>query len=309
MAGSPRSMTGQGHAECLGQPGTVQVEIRTVNNRGFKCVARLPDSLSGMESRIEALARQRIQRGSVQMTLHWRRPPGEGLPRLDMDAIASYHRQLTQACQAMGQNPTLDVGGLLALPGVVLPPADFADRKLLTQLVERTVGEAISKLNQMRDAEGAAMADTLRQEAVGIASRLDEVESLAPTVVQSYRDRLHAKLERLLAKHEVELKTSDLLREVQIFADRSDVSEEVTRLRSHLQQFLAVIGQVETTSSESERQQQPEATGRKLDFIVQEMFREANTTGSKSADAGISHHVVEIKCALERIRELVQNIE
>ena len=122
-------------------------------------------------------------------------------------------------------------------------------------------------------------------------------------IVENYRNRLQAKVQRVLAEHHLEVGPVDLLREVQIYADRSDISEEVTRLTSHLSMFLAVL------DGENAGQNEREPSGRKLDFVIQEMFRETNTIGSKASDAEISSHVVEIKCGIERMRELVQNLE
>jgi uncharacterized protein (TIGR00255 family) len=126
---------------------------------------------------------------------------------------------------------------------------------------------------------------------------------LAPRTVDRYRTRLQAKIERALSDHNLEVPPVELLREVQIYADRADISEEITRLSSHLEMFQGVLQGEHGAGGE------PDPAGRKLDFIIQEMFRETNTIGSKSADAEISSHVVEIKCAIERMRELVQNLE
>ena len=134
-----------------------------------------------------------------------------------------------------------------------------------------------------------------------VAERLGRVREIAPRAVESYRSRLELKIQRVLEEHDQQVQTVDLLREVQIYADRVDISEEITRLDSHLQMFDDVLG-----GKEAELR---EPMGRKLDFILQEMFRETNTIGSKAADAEISSHVVEIKCAIERMRELVQNLE
>ena len=143
------------------------------------------------------------------------------------------------------------------------------------------------------------MAETLDQERGQVVARLKRIEQLAPRAVDVYRNRLQGKIERVLQEHGLQVQAVDLLREVQLYADRVDISEEIMRLGSHLAMFAsALLGGDE-----------PEPTGRKLDFILQEMFRETNTIGSKASDAEISAEVVEIKCAIERMRELVQNLE
>ncbi len=151
------------------------------------------------------------------------------------------------------------------------------------------------------------MAETLLGDCETIGGHVRAIETLAPQAAESYRVRLQAKVQRVLAEHDAEVNPVDLLREVQVYADKADVSEEITRLDSHLKLFQAVLrGESPDGDRESGRD---EPVGRKLDFIIQEMFRETNTIGSKSAHAEVSAIVVEIKCAIERMRELVQNLE
>jgi len=162
----------------------------------------------------------------------------------------------------------------------------------------------------MRREEAIAMATTLWDDLDVIAGRLDSVAARKEHVVRRHEERLRQKIEAALARHDVSAQEVDLLKEIQVFADRSDVSEEVTRLASHLSLFRGVLQNEENTTAQARKPAVPSgAVGRKLDFIVQEMFREANTIGSKAGDTQIAQHVVEIKCAIERIRELVQNLE
>lgn len=296
-------MTGQGHATEQGEPGSVSVEVRTVNHRGFKFISRISDSLAPFEPKIEGLARSLIHRGSVHLSASWRRPSGQNVPSIDREVLDAYLQQFRQVGRAAGDLPvSIDFATLLGLPGVMATQRDeLEDQDALWDTVHSAIVQAIENLNRMRQIEGSRMADSLATDSQMIRQRLDQIESLAPRAVDHYRGRLQAKVQRILAEHEVDLPLSDLLREVQIFADRIDVSEEITRLGSHLQMFDGVLLGTD--------QRSPEPSGRKLDFIVQEMFRETNTIGSKAADAGISAHVVEIKCAIERMRELVQNLE
>lgn len=296
-----RSMTGQGHATDQGEPGTVIVELRTVNNRGFKCSPRVSDSLASYESKIESLVRSRIHRGSVHVSATLRRPPGEELPDINAEVLQCYLQKLRQVRQqnedVIGE---IDLSQLLTLPGVLTSTREFdRDDETVWSLVRRTINAAIDNLDQMRAAEGRRMADTLVDECREVESKLRLVEQLSPRSVDVYRNRLQGKVERILQNHGLQVQPVDLLREVQVYADRVDISEETVRLGSHLAMFASVL------QGDDER----EPTGRKLDFILQEMFRETNTMGSKGSDAEISSHVVEIKCAIERMRELVQNLE
>jgi uncharacterized protein (TIGR00255 family) len=295
-------MTGQGHASEQGPAGLVRVEVRTVNNRGLKVLPRLSDCLAMLEPKLEAVVRSRLRRGSVHLSVKLHRPASESVMQINQEALKAYIQQIQKVRDASGDSSfTIDLSALLVLPGVMSGMRDGVDELEVWPLIEKTVHAAIDNLNEMRRAEGVSMAVTLLAECETIASKVEVVRELAPRAAQRYAERLETKIQRILSERNIETQPIDLLREVQIYADRSDVSEEVTRLGSHLQMFRDVLGGGEETSQEP--------VGRKLDFIVQEMFRETNTTGSKAADAEVSAEVVEIKCALERIRELIQNLE
>ena len=205
---------------------------------------------------------------------------------------------------AVGSDAPIDLTSLITLPGVInSAKQDRRDDKKLWAFVEQVVTAAIDNLNEMRSAEGANMAESLEADCQQIKIHLDRISELAPRSVQAYQDRLESKIKRVLAEREISAEPADLLREVQIYADRADISEEITRLGSHLTMFKDVLNGTANDTG------QREPTGRKLDFIIQELFRETNTIGSKAADAEVSANVVEIKCAIERMRELVQNLE
>ncbi len=292
-------MTGQGHATLKCELGTFMVEIRTVNNRGFKCTVRASDSLMALESKIENLARSIIHRGSVHVSVSWRRPPADDLPRINGEAVRAYVKQLTEIVPPEMAESTIDLASLILLPGVMISDTQepSGDHRLWP-FISTAVRQSMENLNQMREAEGGRMVESLIADCDSVQHRLETIQGMAPRSTDVYRNRLQTKIERVLKEHDLQVQAVDLLREVQIYADRVDVSEEITRLRSHLQMFRDVIDGGPN-----------EPTGRKLDFIIQEMFRETNTIGSKASDAGISAEVVEIKCAIERMRELVQNLE
>ncbi|TWU08233.1 Conserved hypothetical protein CHP00255 [Stieleria varia] len=305
-------MTGQGHAQIQNELGTFSVEVRTVNNRGLKCVIRTSDSLSSLESKIEATARTLIHRGSVQLNLQWRRPGDETPQRINETVLAGYFQQCRRVLDKQNGNGSIDITGLLELPGVLInsPVEDRQNDDVIWDAVHQTLVAAIVNLNQLRDAEGVNMAASLEADCQVIRTQVDEITLLAPEAIESYRERLETKVKQALEKHDINVQTVDLLREVQVYADRADISEEVTRLGSHLQLFLAVMRGEHTDRKTSPGDKSTaEPTGRKLDFIIQEMFRETNTIGSKANHAGISARVVEVKCAIERMRELVQNLE
>jgi len=192
---------------------------------------------------------------------------------------------------------TIDLATLAALPGVCQPrELTDAERAAGASVITRLTGEALARLVAMRAVEGGTLAADLDQHCATVRTALGQVRGRAPRVVEEYRDRLHERIAALIAEQNVRLAEEDLLREVAIYAERSDISEEVARLTAHLDQFAAAM-------------RSGEAAGRKLEFIAQEMLREANTIGSKSGDAEISRHIIEIKAAIDRIKEQVLNAE
>jgi uncharacterized protein (TIGR00255 family) len=163
-------------------------------------------------------------------------------------------------------------------------------------LIEKVLQDALNRLHNMRNDEGRAMGEELLAHRDTIARHLESIRQRSPQVVSAFRDKLYERVKKLLGEHDVQLDKNDLIREVSIFAERSDIAEEIVRLATHLGHFQEIM-------------QEADSPGRKLEFLVQEMSREANTIGSKASDVDISREVVEIKGTLEKIRELVQNVE
>ncbi len=290
-------MTGFGEARLQEPRWSIQVEIRTVNNRHFKLGAKISDPYSAFEPEIDRLIREKVRRGSVQISVRIDRPRKPEDYRLNLVALSSYRDQLQQLFASQGNGSGFDLAPLLALPGVVeevrpAPTAPADDWPAIAGLV----AQALDQLDSARSAEGAAMARELAAQAKIIETHLARVAERGPQVVSSYQARLCDRIQNLVRDQGVTIDAKDLIREVAILAERSDISEEIIRLRAHLVQFVETL-------------EEPESAGRKLEFIVQEMGREANTIGSKANDVDISREVVEIKGALEKIRELIQNIE
>ncbi len=289
------SMTGFGDAAAEREGSRYLVEIKSLNNRYFKPTIRLPDSVSALEAEIESILRKRVGRGSVVYTLKMKAAESETPARLNREVLHSYVSQLADAGFAV-----TDPDRLLFLPGVLSGPNDAEaggverHRSIVLELTQ----QAADKLLAMRRLEGASLREDLMLHTRRIAEHLDGVRSRAGGVVEQYYDRLVARVNELMAKAELKVAQQDLLKEVAVFAERSDISEELHRLAHHVQQFEDSI-----TSDDGEH------VGRKLDFIAQEMLREANTIGSKANDAEIAGHIVEIKGAIDRLKEQVQNVE
>ena len=294
-------MTGFGEARGQEGPIAISVEVRTINSRHLKFSLRTSDGYAALEPQVDSLVRKSIRRGTVQVNLRVSRLSSADDYQIDGDVLKTYCKQLSDLGHNAGNwvvsTPPDLLAGLLTLPGVV------ADRRQSDRtpagdwpVIEPVVEQALESLVAMRRQEGAALAADLVANGDLIAEQLSGVEARAPGVADAYRDRLTDRVQKALDGLGVSVEPADLIREVAIFADRTDISEETVRLRSHLDQFNDAI-------------RLSESSGRKLEFISQEMGREVNTIGSKANDAELSQRVVEMKTALERIREQVQNVE
>jgi uncharacterized protein (TIGR00255 family) len=290
-------MTGHGEGRLSRDGVSAAVELRSVNNRYFKLHFRASDGFAWLESPVEEVVRRKVRRGTVQANIRIDREASAEDYRLNPQVLLGLGRQFQAAIAGTSPAEHIPWGAILALPGVVVEKGLSADAvESHWPLVQETLEAALEQLERMRRDEGTAMADDLRQNCRLITAALGHIEQRSPVVVESYRAKLTEKLNKLLAEFGVRVQPTDVVREVGMFADRCDISEETVRLRSHLEQFDATLSL-------------PESNGRKLDFLTQEMFRETNTIGSKASDAEIARHVVEIKTIIERVREMVQNVE
>jgi uncharacterized protein (TIGR00255 family) len=293
------SMTGYGEASYQSDALQLSIELRAVNNRYLKVSLRAGEPYNLLEPEFEKVVRRSVKRGTIQVHLRCQRRLSPQDFQINAVALQSYVRQLRELSGSLGLNDQGQglLSQVLALPGVVPEPAT-ASFQLDEEwpILEKILVQALGRLQTMRQEEGRAMAQELLQMRDHIARQLEQIREQVPRVAVLYRDRLLERVRGLLGELDVQIDRSDLIKEVAIFAERSDIAEEVVRLASHLDQFQEIISE-------------PESAGRKLEFLTQEMFRETNTIGSKASDVGISRHVVEIKGTLEKVRELIQNIE
>ncbi len=289
------SMTGYGEARAQRDDLNMAVEVRAVNNRFLKINLRCPDPYHVLEAEIEKTVRAKVKRGTLQIQLQVRRRPRPEDFRLNLFALKTYAAQLKSLEQELGAG--LPLGAVLSLPGIVAEPESGAVSVLDDwAALEPVLTAALANLQAMRQEEGRAMAAELKQYAGELARELERVKTRTPQVVANYRDRLRDKIGTLLREQGIEPDQAALVREVALFGERTDVAEEITRLASHIDQFGEML-------------QEKESPGRKLDFLIQEMVRETNTIGSKGNDLEVARHVVEMKSTLEKMRELVQNVE
>jgi uncharacterized protein (TIGR00255 family) len=290
-----RSMTGFGAADGLVGGGRVSVEVRSVNHRFFSPSIKLPSTLNRWEGDVREALRRKVARGHITLGARFEREASEESP-IDETRFAAYVSQLRGLQERYALDPALDVGTVLRLPDVFavtaredLPPEAGAE---LVAIVDR----AVNALLAMRTDEGARLATYLEERLRVIESALDRIAVRAPERVTEQRDRLRQAVRELTEG--VAVDEHRLAQEIALLADRLDVAEELSRFRGHITAFRAAIAAP-----------QPDGVGKRLGFLLQEMLREANTTGSKGNDGAIVADVLMIKEELERIREQVENLE
>jgi uncharacterized protein (TIGR00255 family) len=288
-------MTGYGRGEADHAGMKISVELNSVNRKQSDIVINLPRDLAMLEPRIRQAINEQISRGRMNVMIGLQESAnGANALALDTALARSYHEAMLTLQKELSAPGEITIGTILQAPGVMRSPEHSVNADDAWPVVQRALTTALGDLVKMREHEGKHLAKDLIHRLKTLRTEIKEVRKLYPDVVKKYR----AVLRERLGKAGLDLPLDDerLLKEVTIFADRSDISEELTRLESHLAQFAHHL-----------RKNEP--VGRTLEFITQEIFRELNTLGAKSNDAGISQHVVACKSELEKIREQIQNLE
>jgi len=288
-------MTGHGQAAQRHGDFSIDVEIRTVNNRYLKVISKISEAASSLEPQLESLVREFLKRGSVTVSIRVVQVGRSNAAAINSKTLEDYLIQSKSVADRLGIEFEYNLGQLLLLPGVLESNRQHEDEELL-EVVRLTVRAALKDLQSMRSQEGGAMRSQFLDTLAQIAANKSLIELRAPEVVSEYRAKMEQRIRNGLAQVGLQVTDVDLLREVLAYADRCDISEEITRLCSHLAQVQDALSA-------------PESQGRRLDFLIQELFRETNTIGSKANDAQVSQLVVSIKTGIEQMRELVQNVE
>lgn len=289
------SMTGFGKAELTAKAGRFTVEISSVNNRFLDISPRLPRLFSSLEPRVRKLATSRLGRGKVYLYVGFEESEeSPGKYAINETAAGAYLKQLQALKAKFKLNGDIKISDLLLLPDVTKPDRENLDEELIWASLKKAIDRALSQLLAMRRKEGAAMAREMQKRLSGIARKLKMVEKRSVESVKKYRTRLNKRIKEVLDSPLPE--SVRLEEEVAIMAERADITEECARMHSHLEQYRSTL-------------KQKEPVGKKLNFILQELNRETNTVASKSAEINISSTVILIKEEIEKLRELVQNVE
>ena len=291
----PRSMTGFGRGEAVGQGKKFTVELKSVNHRYAEVVLRMPKQIFSLEEKSRRLILERVSRGRVDGFISMEQFT-EKIPTVKVDkALASsYYKAMGELLDQLGVVDSIRSDHIFALPGVLSLEEPAEDAAQWWPVLEQAIINAVDGLVEMRESEGSRLKDDLLARLGMIMKMTSEIEARAPQVVEDYRERITLKLKDWLADSILDM--NRVMAEVTIMAEKSSITEEIIRLYSHVVQASESLGGTDPV-------------GRKLDFIIQEMNREINTIASKSGDIQISGYVVEIKSQLEKIREQVQNLE
>lgn len=289
-------MTGFGAAEGTVGGMTVGVELRTVNHRFFNPNLKLPGRFARFEPDVREALRKRVARGHIACTVRIVRDDDTMSVRIDPERFGAFVVQLRELQRAYGLVGDVDVATVARMPGLIVDAgAEDEDAGTVEEMLA-VVDAAIDALTEMRSQEGARLAAVLHERLGLMESAMARVAARAPERLIAQRDRLRASVQELAAG--IAVSEDRLAQEIAVLADRLDVHEELDRFRSHLTAFRAALND---TSGE--------AVGKRLGFLVQELLREANTTGSKANDAAIAREVITVKEELERVREQVENLE
>ena len=292
-----KSMTGFARSEYSDGKRNIICEIRSVNHRYSDITVKMPRRYSFAEDKIKQTVKEKLVRGKVDVSINVENlTENDVVIKLNQLAAGQYYENLKELKEQFGLSGEIDLSLMAGMPDVLKAVPDVDDEDELTKAILVPVAEASANLEKMRAVEGARLAEDLIKKGENIKVILDQIEERSPLVVKDYMEKLRARIAELL-DGAAEIPEDRILTEAAIFADKCAIDEEITRLNSHLLQLKSIL-----TGSES-------TVGKKLDFLVQEMNREANTIGSKANDITITNHMLNIKSEIEKIREQVQNIE
>jgi uncharacterized protein (TIGR00255 family) len=289
------SMTGYGRAEIRGKDFHLQIELSSVNSRYLECLFRMPRVLAGVENKIKEIISGKLSRGKITITVNLEETSLSAAARtIDPDIAAAYYQQLKRLKKRLGVSGEINLAQIVAQPELLTNPDKGLDEKRLWPDLKRLLTKSLSDLQKMRTKEGQNLKRDMKRRLAGAKKLILSIEKQSPLNVAAYRKRLQKRIKGL--GNSVDLDPQRLAEEVTVYADRADITEECIRLRSHIDLFSATL----KNSGDS---------GKRLNFILQEMGREANTIGSKSVDSRTSAHAITLKEEIEKLREQAQNIE
>ncbi len=290
-----KSMTGYGRGEAQNSQYKVTIELKSLNQRFLEIMVRLPRQLNPLEDFIKKTLQAEISRGKVDVFISLEEAGSKNTSlKVDNDLALVYYKSLLQLAATCKLKAKIDLQSISMYPGVITAEKEEADAKLLSPVVEEALNLALNSLLEMRSVEGAGLYKDLTAHNENIGSYMSVIAENVPKVAEEYKSKLRLRINELL--EDISIDESRFANEVAFFADKSDISEELARMQSHLKQFADALNSTE-------------AIGRKLEFILQEMNREINTIGSKANSLPLGQLVIDVKSELEKMREQAQNVE
>ncbi|NLK42815.1 MAG: YicC family protein [Tissierellia bacterium] len=291
-----KSMTGYGRGEFANEFFSIIIEIKSVNHRYGDIVVKMPRHINFLEEKIKKTVKEKISRGKVDIFVNLEYINESAIDlKVDIPLAKAYKKILEELSRELSLEDNVKLFNILGLPEIIKTEKKELDEGLLWFSLKEALDKALDNILDMKTMEGEAIKNDMLLKLNEIEKLVDEIELRSPNVVLEYKERLEERIEELLDK-DFKIDEERLAQEIAIFADKSNINEEIVRLKSHISQFKSIVGE-------------EDAVGRKLDFLIQEMNRETNTIGSKANDISISNNVVKIKAEIEKIREQVQNIE
>jgi uncharacterized protein (TIGR00255 family) len=291
------SMTGYGRGEASSDRIKIVVEIKSVNHRYSEIVAKMPKKMNPFEERVKSMIKDQVQRGRIELYVNYEEQVGADYSILPNDAVLDqYYAALKHLKDRYALRDDVTLSLMSRHPEAFRVEYVEVDGEAIWSVLEKATAASIAQMVEMRKTEGAKLVVDILERIGQMKSRLEKIESQSPQIVEAYRQKMRDRLTDLLGDMGIQIDEARIAHEIAIFADKTNVTEEIVRLKSHFDQIADIIDQ-------------GGAAGRKLDFLVQEMNREVNTIGSKSPDFEISNDVIELKSELEKIREQIQNIE
>jgi len=292
-----KSMTGFGRGSATGDGFAVGVEIKTVNNRYLDIHVRGPQELASLEMDIRKRVNARLSRGRVDLSINFDRTGDTASYQINQSVVAAYVDALREIQRQFNLSSDIDVSAIARLPGALSSPRNELADEMISG-IEAAIDQALDSLEQMRNVEGQSLAIEMTNRLQTIQEKIPLIETAAAGLVDAYQQRLQKRISELTSRsaQPIELDPARLAQEVAYLADRSDITEELARLRSHVEQFREAIDS-------------REEVGKRLDFLLQELNREANTVLSKSTEVSIKEAALAIKAEVEKLREQVQNVE
>lgn len=290
-----KSMTAYGSAESLKDNLECIVEIRSGNHRYREIVLRLPQQLQPFEEKVRSIVSSTVKRGRVEISIQIKDNGNKGLKlELNRPLVKAYIQVFKELNEELECRQAIDISLFSQLKDIIIAKQDSIDLETVWPDLEDVINKALLSMESMRINEGRALEKDFLKRLDRITRYINEIRSRPKVIIESYRDKLRQRIKELIKP--IEINEDKIIQEVALIADRSDITEELIRVESHLEQFRNFINQ-------------DDVMGRRLDFLLQEMNREVNTIGSKAADSLVSRLVVEIKAELEKLREQIQNVE